>query len=183
MLLQRNRPTVDLPPAENMTQLPDQSLFQDHFADLGKTNLRDPLEAKLLYHYSTSQPPRMPNHIFLYEVSQIFDKTEGRNVQFSTDLQNFLGLDAPLFINVGGSRKSPNYHFVIDICEDKCKDLRKRLLENGRKAARWIREYFLKSDDVTVSNPEYFPKLLDRWTIDPCIKRAKDSGKAPGKIR
>ena len=190
-----------MPPAENMTRLPDQSLFQGHLARLGKTNIRDPVEAELIDYYRTQQPPRVPNPVFLYELSQIFDKTDGRNSQFATDLQHFLGLDAPLvmqvdpstlppwrrvkrFIRNKGAKKtriSPNYHYAIDICEDKYQDLRERLLENGGRAARWIREYFMKDADVTVSNPQHFVKLLDKWTIDPCIKRAQDSATAQGK--
>lgn len=169
-----------LKPAENMT-VPEQSKFHGHLALLGKTNVLDPEEAELLQYRLTAkvQPPRMANKVFLYEVGQMFDTTEGRNVQFHSELQNFLGLKTPLFENpkedltkvVRPTQKSPNYHYAIDFCEDKYREMRGRLITHGSRAARWIKTYFMNLTDVTISNPEQFSKLLDAWSIDPCEKR------------
>jgi hypothetical protein len=57
---------------------------------------------------------------------------------------------------------------MIDICDAQYGPLRIELMKNAVDASRWIREYFLRSPDVTVSSPEYFRRLLKEWMQDPC---------------
>lgn len=114
------------------------------------------------------QPPRMENEVFLFEVSQPFDPREGRDVQYQKDLTKFLGLDSELGLPEKRTKPSPNLHYAIDICDGKFEELRKELIETGTTAAKWITDYFMVLDDVTVSNPDHFRELLDTWSADPC---------------
>ncbi|GKY95714.1 hypothetical protein MPSEU_000532200 [Mayamaea pseudoterrestris] len=185
-----------LAPAIQMTNnLPDFSMFHGRLSMLGKTNTRDPDEATLLNHYRDQQLPRMPNPVFLYEITQMFDP------QFQNDFSEYLGLKTPFRTEdeppqfsyrrrmkryfkgkkAKPTRVSPNYNFAIDVCEDQYIELRKNLMENGGRAAKWIKDYFLKASDVTVSNQTHFLTLLDTWTIDPCIKRKAIAAKASSK--
>ena len=61
----------------------------------------------------------------------------------------------------------------MDICDDEYAPVREVLVEQGKDAAEWIRNYFLKSDDVVVSSRTEFLKLLDKWGEDPCIGQKK----------
>ena len=46
--------------------------------------------------------------------------------------------------------------------------VRAELVQTGREAYRWIRDYFLKSPDVTVSAEDHFLSLIEQWQYDPC---------------
>jgi hypothetical protein len=194
----KTRKGMQLGHYESVAKLPFEFMFHSRLSLLGKTNVRDPVEAELLNHLPSKQPQRMSNPVFLYEVSQIFDPTDGRNTQFSMDFQNYLGLTEPFRTEREPSpslwrrfrkfvfnqqkethaRESPNYHYAIDICQDEFIELRAKLMENGGKAATWIRDYFMNSTDVFVSSPEHFLKLLDSWTTDPCLEQASDKDEA-----
>lgn len=56
----------------------------------------------------------------------------------------------------------------IDICEPKYRKLRQKLVQNGKRASRWITKFLLKSDRVVISSPEYFLELISKWESDPC---------------
>jgi hypothetical protein len=154
-------------PADVMN-IPDHAQFHLHLSQLGKTNVLDPGEQELLGPRVSEQPAAMRNKVFLYEVSQPFDSREGRDGQYRRDLQQFLGLSAPLQPIAVRDRRGSNYHYAIDICERKYKYLRHRLIEDGRIAAEWIVRYFLPHPDVTVSSPDHFRETLQSWSIDPC---------------
>jgi len=149
----------------------------NHLSLLGKTDVTDPEEAKLLGSNPAGstgiQPPRMTNPVYLFEVSQPFDEGEGRDVRYRNDLSNFIGLTtplAPIHTEEEENRTSTNFNYAIDICDDKYRPLREELLEVGSNAAAWIQTYFLPLPDVTVSSPDHFRELLDSWSIDPCDK-------------
>ena len=59
----------------------------------------------------------------------------------------------------------------IDIFDEQYALIRSILLETGREAHRWIRDYLLKSDQVVVSSPDHFLELLDGWERDPCLDK------------
>lgn len=167
----KTRKGKQLPPVENMTAIPEQTRFHIHMAMLGKTNVLDPGEAELLDNALREQPVRLSNQVFLYDVHQIFDTTNNRDVDFLHDLHTFLGLKAPLYLDVEEVRaphQSLNFHYSIDICEEKYRSMRERLLAHGHHAAKWIQTYFMNLTEVTVSNPEHFSSLLDTWSVDPC---------------
>lgn len=160
-----------LPPAVTLVgdKLPDHVRYHVHLSDLGKTNVADPSEAKLLgTDPNKVQPPKMPNKVFLFEVSQPFDERSGRDVQYRKDLSNFIGLSTPLQPFRPVKYDSPDYHYTINICDGEFQQIRTELLENGRNAAAWIVTYFLGHPDVTVSSPAHFKELLQTWSVDPC---------------
>jgi hypothetical protein len=176
---QAGRPGDPLGPAETIG-VPDHAYFHAHLSLLGKTNVSDPGELALLGDKSSPlQLPRLNNKVFLYESTQPYDLHSGRNARYRWDLETFLGLTAPLpsirFIGkVDGETynySSPNFHYDIDICEDKYAVLRRQLLEVGTAAAEWILTYFVPHPDVTVSSPEHFEELLRSWSIDPCERK------------
>jgi hypothetical protein len=174
----RGRPgAVRLGPAETMG-VPGHAHFHAHLSRLGKTNVTHPDEAALLGDVGRpEQPPAaMTNKVFLYESSQPYDLHNGRSARYRWDLETFLGLTEPLEpIPLRGETDgesynytSENFHYDIDICEDKFADLRRQLLEVGTTAAEWILKYFVPHPDVTVSSPDHFEELLLSWSIDPC---------------
>jgi hypothetical protein len=173
----RKRPgALHLGPADTVG-VPGHAHFHAHLSLLGKTNLTDPNELKLLGDKASPvQPPPMTNKVFLYESSQPYDLHNGRSARYRWDLQSFLELTEPLEpIPLHGETDgesynytSENFHYDIDICEDKFAELRRQLLEVGTVAAEWILAYFVPHPDVTVSSPEHFEELLRSWSVDPC---------------
>lgn len=159
-----------LPPAEQLVgeKLPDHVKFHLHLSRMAKTNVRDPAEIALIGRI-VPRPRRMKNPVFLYEVTQPFDSQDGRDTQYRIDLTNFLGLNETLRpIKSRPPTESRNYHYAIDICDDKFQQLRTELVQVGINASKWIREYFMAHRSVTVSSPGHFRELLLSWATDPC---------------
>jgi len=174
----------------------DISKFHKHLSLLGKTQMNTSRELQLAappQRAHQEQRPRrfaaMPNPVFLYEIDQVRDKNKERVAQFANDLGNYLGLpsDGGLSIDLMPDAPDPKNYSVrisnpilrkqlMNICEPRYELLRLELMKNARAASSWIREYFLSSRDVTVSSPEYFRKLLERWMDDPCDHSDKESG-------
>ncbi|GKY95801.1 hypothetical protein MPSEU_000540800 [Mayamaea pseudoterrestris] len=178
-------------------KLPDRVQFHHHLAMLGKTNVTDPKEQALLNGagsdmqspntrkaFAMPYPPAyMRNQVFLYEVSQPFVKENGLARRFAHDFKEFLQLDKPLrpvdnestlrkiFLKLVGKKKKeerPNFHYAIDICDDKFVELRRELLQVGKEASQWISQFLLNQPSVHVSSPQHFRDLLSTWSIDPC---------------
>lgn len=164
--------------------LPDQVRFHIHLSMLGKT-ARDKEEMKLLtgvdgfgsdiggweslYAWSRWRdiPVPVPNKVFLFEVSQPFDKDERRRDLFRKDIGDYIGLTKPLEpLKVAASSK--NLHYAIDICDQKFADLRVELMRISVSASTWIRKYFMNLPDVVVSSPDRFEEILMTWLEDPC---------------
>jgi hypothetical protein len=110
--------------------------------------------------------------VFLYDMSQL-SKDE-----FKKDLQIFLGLadDMPPLPNIDtsgrfthiASGKLQSNARLIDICNPEHDAIHSALMEKARRASVWIRSYFLKSDEVFVSNRQSLEALLLSWMRDPC---------------
>lgn len=45
----------------------------------------------------------------------------------------------------------------------------------ARPASVWIRNYFIESDEVVVSSPNYFKESLETWMYDPCGSRTANA--------
>jgi len=144
--------------------------FHEHLAMLGKTKLVDRTEYELLGGLDRIvTPPLMTNEVFLYEVSQPFDRNETRANQYAQDMSDFIGLKEPLVPIVPRASKGKTFHFAIDVCDDKYVDVRAFLMAISRNASKWISEYFMDLPDVTVSSPEHFRnEILSSWMKDPC---------------
>jgi hypothetical protein len=167
------------------------SNFHIFLGNLGKTNMSgDPNEYQYIdpvYRRRSMDPlPRNSRRIFLYEVSQLSDQ-EDRTAQFRVDLQNFLGLEQPIppLIWVKPGRNHTDQRTVeranakkIDICDDQYEHLREVLMKQAVNASRWIRKYFVASDDVVVSSRDYFVNtLMPSWERDPCLDRKAEASK------
>ena len=145
----------------------DESKFHLHLDNLGKTShTSEELELLSWGDEKKINVPKMRNPVFLYEVNQLRDINETRAAIFSSDLKNYLGLTND--IQPISTKRGPVYSKAIDICELKHADLRLELMNNSREASTWIRKYFLKSRDVSVSSSEHFKTLLMSWMTDPC---------------
>lgn len=110
--------------------------------------------------------------VFLYDLSQLSE------TQFRNDLKDFLGLDRDIppipavdtsgrFDHISGVRRQTEKN-KIDICDKEHTAIRKALMKKANGASIWMREYFLKSEDVFVSNRKYFESVLKSWANDPC---------------
>jgi hypothetical protein len=110
---------------------------------------------------------RMEQRVFLYEVSQPFDRNDTRSAAFRRDLSDFLGLSSTL-PPVTIRNASKNYHYAINICEDKYIGLRRNLLDFGKAASAWILKHFMELDDVHVSDETRFVELVSTWGFDTC---------------
>jgi len=158
--------------------------FQLFLSNLGKTNITiDMNERKYVdsNFWGAIHPVPTPRRVFLYEVSQLSDRSDERALQFRTDLQHFLRLQQPIepFIWFKPGIKHTEERALvevstkkIDICEERYDKLRQVLMHQSVQAAQWIRTYFMHADGVVVSSPEHFSNtLLHAWEVDPCIKR------------
>ena len=121
---------------------------------------------------TTSHHKEHPLKVFLYSIEQIKDSNVQRRLQFQETLQQFLNLDSPLpqrdiaepKVNVNKFEHSEN----IDICDENYADIRNTLVWQGKHASDWIRNKFMKSEDVVVSDVDFMNENLERWGADPC---------------
>jgi hypothetical protein len=114
--------------------------------------------------------------IFLYALEQINDDSDGdRSAEFRQDLQSFLELPTPIQTfgheNLNRFVGSKAHGETVDICDAHFDSIREKLVENSRKTAVWIRDQFMASPDVVVSNRAYFTKILEDWMKDPCREK------------
>ena len=147
--------------------------FHMKLAALGKTPMLE--EEKELFSQKMIPyiKPLSQSKIFLYDIDQL--RTNDTST-FRNELENFLELEKPLpepphFIpgkNRTGKLLVDVTKIKIDICEERYDELRKVLLDNGTRAQKWIRTYFLESEDVTVPDRPNFERILEKWTVDPC---------------
>ena len=119
-----------------------------------------------------------PYKVFIYTVEQLHDKNETRQVQFQTDLQHHLGLNSPFrdfskASKANAVKKYVRYKEQIDICEPQYVRIRKKLVQQGRTSSEWIINRFVESDDVVVSDKDYFISILRTWGDDPCVTRVE----------
>lgn len=177
----RVRGGFDMPPAETLIgKCPrnsrgvctDEGLFHIHLSNLGKTPRNTTRELMMLegprYKFMMEMP-RLPNKVFLYEISQLHDKSNERRYQYRLDLTNYLDLQKPLEpMPPSASADKPKKKKAIEICDEKYVHVRAELMKHARSASLWIREYLLPHPDVTVSSPEYFHELIVAWMEDPC---------------
>mmetsp|Transcript_11518 Transcript_11518/g.24551 ORF Transcript_11518/g.24551 Transcript_11518/m.24551 type:complete len:531 (-) Transcript_11518:122-1714(-) len=149
--------------------------FHDFLARFGKTPLSSSSELNLLTSGDQLRDQVVKSSVgpvFLYDTSQLSDTI------FRQDLRDFLGLkkDIPPFPTIDTSGRFDHITSIkklttqekIDICNPEHDAIRSELMEKARKASIWIRNYFLKSEDVFVSNRIYFEAVLDSWKNDPC---------------
>jgi hypothetical protein len=150
--------------------------FHRYLAAMKKTPLSDPVELTLLSpfwnrNWNISHLPRMPNPVFICEISQLDDKNETRRATFRKDFQNFLGLATEFppipHVRPGGGKRL-NQDKRINICDEQFAPVRAELMNVARHASLWLRRYFMRSEDVYYSSGNYLDELLQRWMIDPC---------------
>ena len=145
--------------------------FHDFLARLGKTP-GSKSELKLLSLGLDPLQSKEVGPVFIYDLSQLSQRS------FREDLREFLGLsnDIPPFPLVDTSGRFDHIAAVktqtdkekIDICGAEHDAIRSALLIKAQSASKWIRDYFLKSPEVHVSNRKYFEATLRSWMKDPC---------------
>ena len=150
--------------------------FHHSLSRLGKTPMNTPEELRLVDHDMSIVPQK--GKVFLMEISQLFPETAASK-NLPEDISDFLDLKYelhPLKERRGTGTQNHEYKnedaklAFVDICEDEYAPVREVLIQQGKDAAEWITNYFMKSEDVVVSSPEEFVKLLDKWGEDPCQK-------------
>ena len=106
----------------------------------------------------------------MYVDEQLNDKDTIRRVQLQRDLQEFLGLQTPIldFGTIKSNANTDYYKEYIDICNSQYSSIRSELLEQAKKTSAWIRNKFIESEDVVVSDKEHFLSILSSWNEDPC---------------
>jgi hypothetical protein len=154
----------------------EEAQFHLHLNLLGKTNQSTADEKKLLKPLPSKVPILGPmrNQVFLYEISQLGDEDDARADKYRRDLGSFLGLEHEISPIVR-DEESLNYHYDLDICEDRYRPLRRALMDIAKPASEWIRTYFMQSPEVVVSSPEFFNELLLEWMEDPCDKESDEN--------
>ena len=156
--------------------------FADFLSQLGKTPMSSSRELDLLT-MGLSPVEKPIGKVFLYDVAQLSESEDGtiRSTQFRQDLKDFLGLsvEIPPFpvIDTSGRFnflepiKKQTEADMIDICDSDHSRIKDVLMEKARTASAWIKDYFLQSNDVTVSNRKHFLELLESWNDDPCLTK------------
>lgn len=144
--------------------------FEDQLMQLGKVYLDTDDMRELAEQDMYLSPTRLK--VFLYDVSQLKDPDKSRNSDFRSDLQQFLGLEKKIepfgMRNVVANKG--NVSEMVDICEERYKEVRARLCKQGEKSYHWIRDKFLTSKDVVIGGSrDYFLESLSKWSKDPCV--------------
>lgn len=155
--------------------------FHVHLSKLGKTSMTAPYELEMRQNHTrqlSTLPPRVPNSIFFYDVTQLADSNKTRVDIFRRDLQQYLGFREEMpsvpRTNQGKVKPPPSTQDYIDICDAQYKRLRQELLLISQRASIWIRRYFLDASDVTASSREYLEEIFDTWMYDPCENKRKE---------
>jgi len=165
----------------------DHSNFAAWMYRMGKTIGAFPtdVEKQLLKDKSTTftekAQVRTRNPVFVVELTQLIDTDHERKQQLKNDLQLYLGLTQPLSENpiaVPGKKWSSEIQAIKDqrkmnICDTVYDELRSELMRLSRLSCQWILESFVQSNDVFVSNPEYFEQVMLKWMDDPCDERRR----------
>lgn len=153
----------------------DRANFHRNLAMLAKTNHTERAQRALLVGLHPKYQGAMSeisNPVFLYDLGQLYDRDSERKARFQADLEDFIGLDTPLPSNYteSSSSKSDVKFTKIDICHSDYDEIRQELVRIASRASTWITEYFIQSESVVVSSPEYFVQILQTWHHDPCVK-------------
>lgn len=153
----------------------DRANFHRNLAMLAKTNHSETAQRELLVGLHPKYQVEMSeisNPVFLYDLGQLYDRNIERKAQFQADFEDFVGLDTPLPSNYTepSSSKGDTKFTKIDICHSDYDEIRRELVNIASRASTWITEYFIRSDSVFVSSPEYFVEILQTWHYDPCVK-------------
>jgi hypothetical protein len=142
--------------------------------------MTSPEELELIHKYrkELQRLPTLffPNKVFLFTTDQLADINETRTQLFAKDVQHFIGFteQMPPMLHVKPGKKwdkdtqALKDSKKIDICDSDYDALRKALMDIARPASVWIRKYFMESDQVVVSSPDYFKENLQSWMHDPC---------------
>ena len=169
---------------------PANAKFQFYLSLLGKTPLKSDHELSLLnvkghqkWRRRYVMEYKIHNPVFLVESSQL-DATQDAQVAeaLRQDLSHFLGLGEDRLLppqpkpvlhlpgNLGEHvvQSYPKVKGSIKICDERYKNVRNELVDIGTKAAEWILTYFIQSQDVSISSPDYFRQKLLEWQYDPC---------------
>ena len=111
--------------------------------------------------------------IFLMEIGQLsVEHNQTEADIFVEDMKNFIGLEndlPPLKFHASSTIPEEITRKFIDICDSRHDFIRSILVDNGREAYRWIRDYFVRSPDVVISSPYRFLELIEEWQRDPCV--------------
>lgn len=149
-----------------------QVLYHNNLFQLGKTQ-QTPQELDLLWPETNGvslKAWKMPNKVFLYDYAQYADRNATRYLHYRQDLSQFLGLSETLPPCIETSDHivlDPDF-VNIDICHARYRALRKELQDVGRRAARWMMDYFIDHPDVTISSRDYLMEQLQTYGLDPC---------------
>ena len=171
----------------------DRARFAPALARLGKTPMSDDAELKLLLGLGHDERRRqqsvpqkredahdlqrhrrmmqsndyglLPNRVLLYEVRQLHGEDATREI--SASMRRYLGIreEFPAILPY-----KQNKTRAINICDEEHDGVRRVLVEHGMDAATWVKKYFLKSPRVEAVSQESFHRLLDDWSVDPCLK-------------
>jgi hypothetical protein len=144
--------------------------------------------------YNLSNVPYTPNPVFLYHMEQLNRPALARDLlaylNLSSSSSSSATASSSSIVNNKNASTSTSTTMLharpgktwtsttiqahkdaqkIDICRDEYKAVRRDLLRIGRASSRWIREEFLRSPDVYVSEHDTtFLTLLNSWEHDPC---------------
>jgi hypothetical protein len=149
--------------------------YDKYLQQLGKTSLNHEELSNLLQTLSSTSGNIRINHnplrVFIYTIEQLEDTNTTRRTNFETDLQHFLKLETPFTEFTSQAKSNVNkvsYPEYIDICQSEFDSIRNVLVREGKKSSEWILNRFIMSEDVVVSNVEYFKEKLRLWGEDPC---------------
>jgi hypothetical protein len=154
--------------------------YHQYLSRLGWTPMDTNEELSLLDHHTMSIHNFSKTKLLLFEAGQLDGKKEAQAKAVIRDMEEFLGLEEGALPKIKPLQPTTAYKDrpgmkdgeqkkVLDICLEEYMDIRKGLLEVGRKASEWIERYFLKSPQVVVSSKEDFLNRIRQWKMDPCL--------------
>lgn len=150
------------------------------------TTIASSLSSSSSHHHTQQQQQQQqhPMKVLLYTIEQIKDTNTTRRNHFHNTLQQFLNLDTPIYqqdISSSSTSTSPQiiqnkmvnvntfqHDENINICSEQYTNIRNILVWQGKSASEWIRNKFMKSADVIVSDVEFMNEILLTWGEDPC---------------
>jgi hypothetical protein len=157
-------------------------------ARLGKTLLSD-LERQLI---APDDPDggknlingRIKNPIFLYEQTQMFDKTKTNSenndngIGFWDSLAKFIGVS---YIPNENYHSSKGHGHNKTLCTDYYDEFRSKMMEHSYNMSIWLEEYLLpiaddpNRTDVVMHNVNEFRTIIQSYKYDPCKRLIRNA--------
>jgi len=96
--------------------------------------------------------------------------------------ENFIEVDPHSYNSTSSPNPIEKREQLFDICHTDYTKFRYELIQETVKVGAWINDFLLQSDRIVIPNKEHFVKVLENFSIDPCITTMEDLTKIEHRV-